>query len=78
MGDDLIMNYERKSEAPYFNDSYISVVHRILLVNADNIDAVYEEYILQLVGAYGLKALLDCELIESCGSIDGKRLYTLI
>lgn len=64
--------------APYFTDSYIGVVHRILLLEIEKLDAVYEDYIIKLVGAYGLKALLDCGLLESCGSIDGKRLYTVL
>lgn len=78
MGDDLIMNIELKTEAPYFTESYIGIVHQIMLVEVKNIDAVYEDYILKLVGSYGLKALLDCGLIESCGSVDGRRLYSIL
>ena len=72
------MRHEPKTNAPYFTDSYIGVVHRIMLVEAENIDAVYEDYILKLVGSYGLQALLDCGLVESCGSIGGKRLYSIL
>lgn len=72
------MRHEPKTNAPYFTDSYIGVVHRIMLVEAENIDAVYEDYILKLVGSYGLQVLLDCGLIESCGSIDCKRLYSIL
>ena len=72
------MNIQLKTEAPYFAESYIGVIHQIMLVEAETIDAVYEDYILKLVGSYGLKALLDCGLIEPCGSVDGRRLYSIL
>ena len=64
--------------APYFTDSYISHIHCILLVESANLDAVYEDYILKLVGTFGLKALLDCGLLESCGVVNGRKLYKVL
>ena len=64
--------------APYFADPYIKHIHAILIVESDSLDAVYEDYILKLVGTYGLKALIDCGLIESCGVVNGRKLYKVL
>jgi len=42
------------------------------------IDAIYEDYILKLVGDYGLRALLEAKLLETCGVVNGRQLYTLV
>lgn len=64
--------------APYFTDSYIGHIHCVLLVETADMDAVYEDYILKLVGTFGLKALQDCGLIESCGVVNGRKLYKVL
>ena len=39
------------------------------------VDAVYEDVIINLVGKRGLELLREFRLIESCGIIDGRKLY---
>lgn len=43
----------------------------------NEIDAIYEDYLISLVGYEGLYKLKENELIESCGAIDGRKLYAL-
>lgn len=40
-------------------------------------DAVYEDYILELVGDEGLQILKEHNLVETCGVINGRQLYVL-
>lgn len=40
-------------------------------------DAVYEDYIIHLIGTAGLNALVNHGLLESCGTVDGRKLYSL-
>jgi hypothetical protein len=40
-------------------------------------DAIYADYIKQMVGVYGFNALLEHKLIENCGVINGRQLYVL-
>lgn len=42
-----------------------------------NLDAIYEDYIIYLVGYEGLYILRESELVESCGVVNGRKLYTL-
>lgn len=41
------------------------------------VDAVYEDAIVNLVGKRGLQLLREFKLIESCGIINGNKLYVL-
>lgn len=45
--------------------------------NAKGLDAIYEDYIIELVGVDGLGLLLQERLLETCGVVDGRQLYTL-
>lgn len=38
-------------------------------------DAIYEDAIIELVGEAGLMALREMRMVESCGSIYGRKLY---
>lgn len=40
-------------------------------------DAVYEDAIVDIVGVKGLQLLREFKLIESCGIINGRKLYAL-
>ena len=42
------------------------------------LDAIYENYILELVGVEGLEILRKNGLLETCGVINGRQLYVLI
>ena len=42
-----------------------------------DLDAIYEDYIIYLVGYEGLYILRDEGLVESCGVVNGRQLYAL-
>lgn len=56
---------------------YADYVYEILKNESRNLDALYQDYILELVGVMGMDALIENKLVESCGVINGRRLYTL-
>lgn len=56
---------------------YVDYVYDIVRLDCLEMDAVYADYIKQMVGVYGLNALLEHKLIESCGVINGRQLYAL-
>lgn len=60
----------RESTSDYF--------YNVVKEETEGLDAVYEDYILNLVGEDGLFILEFNRLIESCGSINGRKLYTLV
>lgn len=41
-------------------------------------DALYENYITELVGVDGLEILRKNRLIETCGIVNGRKLYVLV
>lgn len=55
----------------------ISQILRTLEEHCWTFDAVYEDYLEELVGYDGLYILRKNELIESCAVINGRRLYAL-
>lgn len=57
---------------------YVDYVYDIVSHECKGVDAIYEDYIIYLVGGKGLKSLIENKLIETCGVIHGKQLYTLI
>ena len=56
---------------------YVDYVYDIVRLDCLEMDAIYADYIKQMVGVYGLNALIDNRLIESCGVVNGRQLYTL-
>lgn len=52
-------------------------LYEIVKNESEGLDAVYEDYIISLVGLYGLLALKGNRLLEACGSVNGRQLYTL-
>lgn len=60
------------------NKTYVDYVYEIVKEECEHIDAIYHEYIVRLVGTHGLYALLNNKLLETCGVVAGKQLYTLI
>ncbi len=56
---------------------YADMVYYIVKVKSEGMDAVYEDYILELVGSMGLKALKENRLVESCGIVNGRQLCVL-
>lgn len=62
---------------PYDNEPYLKHIYDIVQLEMSDMDAIYKEHIMQLVGVFGFNALFKYELLESCGVIDGRRLYVL-
>ena len=56
---------------------YVDYVYDIVRLDCLEMDAIYSDYIKQMVGVYGLNSLIEHKLIESCGVINGRQLYTL-
>ena len=61
----------------YFTDSYIAHIHCIMLIESTNLDAVHEDFILKLVGKFGLNDLKACGLIEPLDTVNGKQMYKI-
>lgn len=57
---------------------YARLVYEIVKNETDGLDAVYGDFVEHCVGIYGLNALLKAKLLESCGVVSGRRLYTLL
>lgn len=56
---------------------YVDYVYEIVKNESRNFDAIYQSYILELVGVMGMQALLENKLIETCGTVDGRQLFVL-
>lgn len=56
---------------------YVDYVYEIIKLESDGMDAIYMDFIIRNVGVFGFNALFDHRLIESCGVINGRSLYTL-
>ena len=56
---------------------YVEQVYEMVERECKGVDAIYEDYIIYLVGVKGLKALLKNRLLETCGVINGNQLYAL-
>ena len=60
-----------------YND-YVDYVYNIVKLECTDLDSIYKDYIIRLVGVYGFNALYFEKLIESCGVVNGRRLYVLL
>lgn len=70
-------NLSKAMDDRYYGETYIGHIYSILKLECDGMDAIYSDYIKKLVGVFGLNALLDCKLLESCGVVNGRHLYVL-
>lgn len=52
-------------------------VYEIVETECEGFDAIYEDYIIRLVGEEGLRILREDRLVESCGVVNGRQLYAL-
>lgn len=57
--------------------NYVDYVYDIVRLDCEGMDSIYKDYIIQMVGVYGFNALHQARLIESCGVINGRRLFVL-
>ena len=56
---------------------YVDYIYEIVKNKSKDFDAIYQDYILELVGVIGLQALVENDLLEGCGSVNGRQLYVL-
>lgn len=56
---------------------YVDYIYEIVKNESRNFDAIYQDYILELVGVMGMQALVENDLLEGCGSVNGRQLYVL-
>lgn len=56
---------------------YVDYIYEIVKNESRNFDAIYQDYILELVGVMGMQALVENDLLEGCGSVNGLQLYVL-
>ena len=62
----------------FFEQPYVELVYDIIRMETKGLDSFYKDYILILVGVYGLNALITHKLVESCGVVNERQLYTLL
>ena len=58
--------------------TYVDHIYEIVKNDTLGLDSVYGDYIKQMVSVYGLNSLIEHRLVESCGVINGRRLYVLV
>lgn len=57
---------------------YSDMVYEIVARETSNMDAIYQDYIIELVGVSGFNELHEKKMIEGCGSINGRSLFVLL
>ena len=57
---------------------YLETIYNIVEAEAEDMDAIYGDFIEHLIGSTGLLALLGEKLLEGCGVVNGRRLYVLV
>lgn len=57
--------------------TYTDCVYEVVKNECEGMDAIYEDYIVSLVGNCGLAALKRAGLVEGCGVINFRPLYVL-
>lgn len=55
----------------------VNDIYEIIKEEFEGIDAIYEESIIHMVGVFGLDLLKKHRLLESCGVVNGRQLYTI-
>lgn len=55
----------------------INDIYELLKEEFKGFDAIYEDAIIQLIGIYGLTMLIRHKLVETCGVVNGRQLFTL-
>ena len=58
--------------------TYADYCYQILKSNEKGLDSMYEDYIINLIGVAGLTELRGNSLLEPCGIINDRQLYTLV
>jgi len=56
---------------------YVLAVYLMVMEVFEDLDAIYEDALIHLVGVRGVEALKENKLLESCGVVNGRQLYAL-
>jgi hypothetical protein len=64
-------------EQLYKMHQYVDRVYFAIARECQGLDAIYEDYIIRLVGEIGFEVLRDKKCLTTCGSVNGRTLYTL-
>jgi dipeptidase len=65
-------------EQRYKMQKFAENVCKKLQSEAQGMDAIYEDYILSVIGEEGFELLREKRYLNTCGSINGRNLYTLL
>lgn len=57
---------------------YADEVYEAVKQEAEGLDAIYEDYIIRMVGNMGLRSLKENGHIEACGVVNGRQLYVIV
>ena len=57
--------------------NYVDYIYEAIRVECESLDAIYESFIVYLVGHVGLEELKKHKLLETCGVVNGQQLYAL-
>ena len=60
-----------------YYEEYLDYIYNLVKSESKNLDAIYSDYIVMLVGTHGFDALHENKLIESCGVGNGRFLFVL-
>ena len=58
--------------------TYVDYVYEIVKNDTEGMDAIYKDYIIQIVGVHGFNALHEARLLEGCGSVNLRESYVLV
>lgn len=64
-------------EQRYKMKQYADKVYLEVVRNCQGLDAIYEDYLIRLVGEEGFALLRETKHLTTCGSVNGRNLYTL-
>lgn len=57
---------------------FVDKLFDILKEETEGLDAVYEDFIKDVIGRRGLQVLYENGRLQICGAVNGRRLYVLI
>ncbi len=57
---------------------FVDKLFDILKEETEGLDAIYENCIIDVIGRDGLQTLIENKRLESCGIVNGRRLYVLV
>lgn len=58
--------------------SYIIQLYLYKILEKEQLDTMYEDYIIHVIGTSGLEMLKEAGMLETCGVINGRQSYVLV